>query len=211
MIRSIAIAGACALALAASSAAQTRAPVQLPEEARRVVNAPLLAQITPNARAAIASRLVGHTVAITSMSEPAVVTPRAPVFGPDSAPILTLSANRANWNTVGSRSNPPSIRVYAGDATSADGARISLVYAAQADTRYLVLCDIERNGRGARAVLGRDTEAPITWETDMRAALLIPPQARAGSVSLTFFIPSAGSAPVAGIYLSRCEISAIRM
>jgi hypothetical protein len=208
MIRSILIAGACVGALALSAAAQVRAPVQLPEEARRVVNAPALAQITPAARASIAARLVGRTIPITAISITATVTPRAPVFGPDSAAVLTLSARSATWNTTRGSSAPNIAIGPSADARS--GPAIVLDFAAEAATRYLVLCDMEREGRNARAILGVDRDAPITWETPTRAALLIPPQTAAGNVRLTFRQQSS-SAPGGGVELQRCEISAIRM
>lgn len=208
MIRSVLIAGACVIAFGLSAVAQVRAPVQLPEEARRAINEPLLAQITPAARAAIASRLVGRTVAITAISGPAVVTPRAPVFGPETAPLLLLQGRNVHWFTNDERRAPPRIS-FGQSASPRTGMAVELRYNAERATRYLVLCDMDGQSSLVKAMLG-DADAPVTWETPTRGAMLIPPQDRAGVVVLTIYQQNTGGLGRAG-ELYRCEISAIRM
>jgi hypothetical protein len=176
--------------------------------------APLPPQLSQAARAALASRIVGRVVPIDAVTGTAAVTPDAPRWTPPSGgrAQLTLSAYEAYiWQT------DPGGRGYINlsPTPAADDirtrSRVMLTFAAAAEQRYLVLCDLNR-GAIWRVLRGGE-RAEFTWESDSRGALLIPPQRSAGDVRILIAVDESppGSSFSTGGSISRCEISAIRL
>lgn len=172
-----------------------------------------LTRLSPAARAALAGRLAGRVIPTSAMSATAVVTPRTPVSSPTIPAQLSLSAQNAQWRV------PPDIDVSlitlapsASTESYSTRPHVELMLnRAEAGQRYLLVCDLSHRAAGWSISIN-EAPATLTWESELRAAALIPPQetTRWVRVRLAVDTAPAGGTSRFGTF-TRCEVSAIRV
>ena len=135
-----------------------------------------------------------------------MVTPNTPV-----SPEMTMSGYGVNMWQVdpGPTGGFIMLNVSPAAADMRARSRVVIKFNAVAGQRYLMICNMNR---GASWNILRGTErASMTWEGDFTGALLIPPRATAGEVTIMMAVdsppPDAHHALLGTV--SRCEVSAI--
>lgn len=198
--------GLSALMSAEVARAQQPTTVQLPKEALTRLDALPPPTLSAAVRLSLASRVVGRPVALTALTSTAVVTPNAPV-----SPQMTMSAYGVSmWQVdTGAAGGFIMLNHSPAAADMRTRSRVVIRFNAVAGQRYLMICNMNR---GASWNILRGTErASMTWEGDFSGALLIPPRATAGDVTIMMAVdspPPDAHHSLAGT-VSRCEISAI--
>lgn len=165
---------------------------QVSGPAARAITQPRIVLMTRSARAQLASRLAGETIAPVAITDTRSVSVLAPVVGDPAAPTLAMEIRRGTWLTTG-----PDPRAVIDTYSS----EVTLKFRVAAGVRHLVVCDM---GPSSALTLRSDFGGPamsITWEGDSRGAVLVPARDADGQVTLHF---------TSGGAVRSCEVSRIR-
>lgn len=195
--------------------ASAQQPTPLPKAAQmKEVAPPIATTLTPAARATITSRIAGRSVPISALTGTMAVSVTSPIYSVAGVKKMTLSAVSSEWNNPLNGPSRSYIRIGATPATGGYDVRpkVNIEFAAEAGTRYIVICDMWPNGALWRASIGGDPAA-FSWEGSERTAMLVPLRDRAGTVTVSFRVdplPPGGTIWTPG-NISRCEVSPIRI